>query len=149
MMGATGFPPIPYADENLVTIAAMPYIFAYRSSIPIYVKGRATVTVTDDWRSFSGNNGQHNQFERSSKEIDGGVLNSRPWFAKPKYPEAARVPKLQVRVTVKILLDEKGNIVSAEGSTAPRNFAPPQSKQQEARFTLTLIGTRPVKVLAF
>src|SRR6266496_527095 len=140
------FPTYSYADEELVFDNGEPLHVRMRVKYSDFVKGHASVTVTD---VGEGSPGVTDTTETdSAKPIDGGVLNSKALdLPKPKYPEAARSAKVVGRVTVKILLDEKGNIVSAEAIDGPEILrASAVEAARKARFTLTLIGTRPVRV---
>ena len=54
------------------------------------------------------------------KMINGGVLNGKAVsLPKPAYPEEAKVAKLQGTVQIKVIIDEGGNVESAEPSTEP------------------------------
>ena len=54
------------------------------------------------------------------KMINGGVLNGKAVsLPKPVYPEEAKVAKLQGTVQIKVVIDEGGNVESAEPSTEP------------------------------
>jgi len=120
--------------KNLFTIAAMPYIFRLQVKYSDFVKGRATVTVTDVGEASPGITDSTTNSSDPSKEIDGGVLNSKALdLPKPKYPEAARAAKITGRVTVKILLDEKGNIVSAEAIDGPQGTSRRASRSSKGR----------------
>ena len=49
------------------------------------------------------------------KMISGGILNGKALsLPKPEYPEAARAVKASGAVSVKVLIDEAGNVISAE-----------------------------------
>ncbi|HZE73052.1 MAG TPA: TonB family protein [Pyrinomonadaceae bacterium] len=146
--GRYWFPTYSYADEELIYDSGDALHIRLQVKYSDFVKGRATVTVTDVGEASPGITDSTTNSSDPSKEIDGGVLNSKALdLPKPKYPEAARAAKITGRVTVKILLDEKGNIVSAEAIDGPQELrAAAVEAARKARFTLTLIGTRPVKV---
>ena len=58
--------------------------------------------------------------------IKGGVLNGKAVsLPKPEYPESARAAKIEGIVSVKVLIDEEGNVISAEpvGSSSTRASA--------------------------
>ncbi len=144
--GRYWFPTYSYADEELIFDSGEALHIRLQVKYSDFVKGHASVTVTD---VGEGSPGVTDTTETdSAKPIDGGVLNSKALdLPKPKYPEAARSAKVVGRVTVKILLDEKGNIVSAEAIDGPEILrASAVEAARKARFTLTLIGTRPVRV---
>jgi TonB family protein len=80
--------------------------------------------------------------------VTGGILNgkaiSKPM---PSYPQEARNAGAQGTVTVKIVIDEEGNVISAEAVQGPqllREAAVNAAKQ--ARFSPTLLSGQPVKV---
>ena len=80
--------------------------------------------------------------------VTGGILNgkavSKPM---PPYPPEARDAGAQGTVTVKIVIDEEGNVISAEAVQGPqllREAAVNAAKQ--ARFSPTLLSGQPVKV---
>jgi TonB family protein len=144
--GRYWFPTYSYADEELIFDSGEALHLRMQVKYSDFVKGHASVTVTD---VGEGSPGVTDTTERDpAKPIDGGVLNSKALdLPKPKYPEAARSAKVVGRVTVKILLDEKGNIVSAEAIDGPEILRTSAVEAaRKARFTLTLIGTRPVRV---
>jgi protein TonB len=84
----------------------------------------------------------------SSKIIDGGVLDRKviskpqPWF-----PAAARAVRVQGTVTVEVIVDEEGYVISAR-ATNGHPFLQPSAVQaaRQARFTPTLLSGEPVKV---
>ena len=52
------------------------------------------------------------------KIINGGVLNGKAVsLPKPKYPEEAKAAKLEGTVRIKVVIDEEGNVESAEPAT--------------------------------
>ena len=104
--------------------------------------------------------------------IKGGVLNGKAVsLPKPEYPESARAAKIEGIVSVKVLIDEEGNVISAEPVTEPAKTArrvgegdtakvemvegaPPdpilldaaQRAAMMAKFSPTLLSGVPVKV---
>jgi TonB family protein len=143
--GRYWFPTYSYADEELVYDSGDVLHVRLKVRYSDFVKGHATVTVTDVGEASPG---LTDETAQANKPIDGGVLNNKALeLPKPKYPEEARKTKAAGRVTVKILLDEKGNLVSAEAIEGPEIFRPSALEAaKRAKFTLTLIGTRPVRV---
>lgn len=52
------------------------------------------------------------------KQINGGILNGKAIsLPKPVYPEQAKADKLEGRVRIEILINEQGEVVSAEPAT--------------------------------
>jgi len=82
------------------------------------------------------------------KEIIGGVLNAKASsLPKPVYPEAAKAVKASGEVRVKILVDESGNVISAEAiSGHPLLRAAAVSAASSAKFSPTILSGNPVKV---
>jgi len=76
------------------------------------------------------------------------ILNSRALsLPKPNYPALARNIRLQGMVTVQVLIDEEGRVVSAKAvSGHPILIPEAQRAAMQARFSPTLIGDQPVKV---
>ena len=75
------------------------------------------------------------------------VLNSRALsLPKPAYPEMAKRIRMQGTVTVQVLIDESGNVVSAKGSGPPLLIAAAENAARQARFSPTTISEIPVKV---
>ncbi len=90
---------------------------------------------------------------RSIKKLDpkpqtGGVLNGKAaYLPKPAYPAPALAVNAQGQVTVQVLLDETGKVISAtavSGSPLLRGAAIEAARR--ARFTPTLLSGIPVKV---
>jgi protein TonB len=76
------------------------------------------------------------------------VINSEALsLPKPPYPALARQIKVQGAVSVQVLIDENGRVVSAKSiSGHPMLIAAAQRAALEARFSPTLLGDQPVKV---
>jgi TonB family protein len=82
------------------------------------------------------------------KVVSGGVLNgkavSKP---QPEYPPIARAAGASGTVTVQILVDEEGNVVSASAvSGHPLLQQAAVAAAREAKFSPTLLSGQPVKV---
>jgi TonB family protein len=76
------------------------------------------------------------------------VINSEALsLPKPPYPPLAKQIRIQGAVSVQVLIDETGRVVSAKSiSGHPMLTAAAQRAAMEARFSPTLIGEQPVKV---
>lgn len=87
-------------------------------------------------------------FERSQRTISGGVLNGKAAsLPKPVYPPAARAVRAGGSVAVAVLIDESGQVVSANAvSGHPLLTAASEEAARKARFSPTLLEGRPVKV---
>jgi protein TonB len=80
--------------------------------------------------------------------IAGGVLNgkaiSKP---QPEYPAIAKAARAQGTVTVQILVDEEGRVISASAvSGHPLLQSAAVSAARQARFSQTWLEGQPVKV---
>lgn len=77
-----------------------------------------------------------------------GVIESKVIRkAVPPYPELARRARAQGMVTVQILLDEQGNVVSARATNGhPLLRAAAEQAAYQTRFSPTLLSNQPVKV---
>jgi len=75
-------------------------------------------------------------------------LNSRAIeLPKPPYPAIAKQMHLQGLVSVQVLIDETGRVVSARAiSGSPFLAVEAQRAAYKARFSPTFIGDQPVKV---
>jgi len=82
------------------------------------------------------------------KPVSGGVLNGTALsLPPPAYPESAKRMKVQGIVTVEVVLDETGKVISANATDGPqmlRDAAVLAAKR--ARFSPTKLSGMPVKV---
>ena len=75
------------------------------------------------------------------------VLNSEALsLPRPMYPKLALQIGLQGTVTVQVLIDETGRVVSAKGSGHPMLVPEAEKAARQARFSPTVISETPVKV---
>src|SRR5215212_2876193 len=76
------------------------------------------------------------------------VLTSKALFlATPNYPPLARPIRLQGVVTVQVLIDETGKVISAKAVSGPPILVPEAQKAaMQSRFSPTLLSEVPVKV---
>jgi protein TonB len=82
------------------------------------------------------------------KQISGGVLNGKATsLPKPPYPPAARAVRAAGAVSVQVLIDESGSVVSATAvSGHPLLRAAAVQAARSARFSPTQLSGQPVKV---
>jgi protein TonB len=82
------------------------------------------------------------------KTVSGGVLNGKAIsLPKPAYPPAAKAVRAGGSVSVQVLIDENGNVVSANAvSGHPLLQAAAASAARSAKFSPTLLSGQPVKV---
>lgn len=80
--------------------------------------------------------------------ISGGVLNGRAVVKpQPEYPAIAKAAREQGVVTILIVVDEAGNVVSAKAVTGPTHLKiAGERAASQAKFTPTTICGHPVKV---
>ena len=86
--------------------------------------------------------------ERKPMTISGGVLNGKA-ISKPQpaYPAIAKAAKASGNVTVQVLVDERGNVISARAvSGHPLLQQSAVSAARGAKFRPTLVSGQPVKV---
>jgi TonB family protein len=84
----------------------------------------------------------------SVRTVSGGVLNAKATsLPKPAYPPLAKQVGAYGTVVVQVLVDEKGNVVSAKAiSGHPILQASAVAAARGAKFTPTLLNGKPVKV---
>jgi periplasmic protein TonB len=82
------------------------------------------------------------------KTISGGVLNGKAIsLPKPAYPPAARAVRASGSVSVQVLIDENGHVVSASAVSGHQLLQQAAvSAARGARFSPTLLSGQPVKV---
>lgn len=82
------------------------------------------------------------------KQISGGVLNGKATsLPKPPYPPAARAVRASGAVSVQVLIDESGSVVSASAvSGHPLLRAAAVQAARGARFSPTMLSGQAVKV---
>lgn len=85
---------------------------------------------------------------RVPKMVSGGILNGKAIsLPMPEYPAAARAVRASGAVSVQVLIDEEGNVVSASAvSGHPLLRAAAESAARNSTFSRTLISGQPVKV---
>lgn len=83
-----------------------------------------------------------------TRPVSGGVLNGRAInLPKPDYPQSAKTARAEGVVTVEVVLDEEGKVISAravDGSSFLRQAAVDAARK--ARFSPTILSGQPVKI---
>ena len=81
--------------------------------------------------------------------ISGGVLNGKATsLPKPAYPPIARAARASGTVFVQVIIDEEGNVVSAQAiSGHPLLQAAAVAAARQAKFSPTTLAGQPVKVI--
>lgn len=82
------------------------------------------------------------------KTISGGVINGKATsLPKPPYPAAARAVRAAGTVSVQVLIDESGRVVSASAASGhPLLQQAAVQAARQARFSPTVLSGQPVKV---
>jgi protein TonB len=82
------------------------------------------------------------------KTISGGVINGKAInLPKPIYPAAARAIRAAGAVNVRVMVDENGDVVSAEAvSGHPLLRASATASAREAKFKPTILSGKPIRV---
>lgn len=83
----------------------------------------------------------------SNRPVNAGVLNGRAVdLPTPAYPPIARQAKASGRVTVQVLVDEGGNVLSAKATGGhPMLRAPSEAAARQSRFNPVKVGDRSVQ----
>jgi len=89
-----------------------------------------------------------NNSAKTSRTISGGVLNGNATsLPPPGYPAIAKTAHASGTVTVQVLVDEEGKVVTAHAvSGHPLLQAAAVAAARQARFTPTKLSGQPVKV---
>ena len=140
--GRYWFPTYSYADEEL--------IFEDGGSIHVRMKvrymdfnpARATLKVTEVGEDEGGTT------PGAAKPFEGGVLNSKALsLPKPVYPEEAKRLKISGPVTVRVVIDENGKVISAQATDGPAALrAHAEAAARQATFAPTTKDGITVKV---
>ena len=80
--------------------------------------------------------------------VSGGVLNGKALsLAKPDYPPAARAERASGTVSVAVVVDESGSVISASAVSGPHSlWQASAAAARVSKFSPTLVGGKPVKV---
>ena len=155
--GRYWFPTYTYADEELIFDNGEPLHIRMKVRFSEFILAHATVTITEaeDQRTPPKPTPQapSPQLPKPPPEpidrqnpVDGGVLNGKAIeLPEPVLPPGA--PKLAGKVTVRVLVDETGKVISAEIEDGRIELRRPSVEAaRKARFAPTLVGGQPVKV---
>jgi len=112
--GRYWFPTYSYADEELVFDNGGSLHVRMKVRYMDFTLARATLKVTE----ISESEGPTST--GVAKPIEGGVLNSRAIsLPKPVFPEEAKRVRASGRVTVRVVVDENGKVISAQATDGP------------------------------
>ena len=148
---------IPPRDPNKYTVKGDINFDAANAPPPDY-KGSVNTGGTGSDSGATGGGGDSDTgggappppppVKKVPKQISGGVLNGKATsLPKPPYPPAARAVRASGAVTVQVLIDESGSVVSATAvSGHPLLRAAAVQAARGARFSPTQLSGQPVKV---
>jgi TonB family protein len=116
-----------------------------------FTPARATLKVTEVGENDSANPSDEPSSKGIAKPVEMGELNKKALsLPKPTYPEEARRLKASGKVTVKIVVDENGKVVSAIASDGPLPLrAAAEEAARLAAFEPVIQGGITVKVSGF
>jgi len=82
------------------------------------------------------------------KPVSGGALNGRAiTLPQPAYPDQARRARVSGTITVDVVVDEQGKVISATAQNGPALLREPAIQAAlKAKFSPTLLSGQPVKV---
>jgi TonB family protein len=82
------------------------------------------------------------------KPVSGGALNGRAiTLPQPAYPDQARRARVSGTITVEVVVDEQGKVISATAQNGPALLREPAIQAAlKAKFSPTLLSGQPVKV---
>ena len=141
--GRFWFPTYSYADEELIFDSGDSLHIRMKVRYTDFTPTRATLKVTEVGENETGGDSSG-----IAKPVEGGPLDSKA-ISKPKavLSEEAKRLKLSGRITVKVLIDENGKVVSAvaqNGPAALREAA--EAAAREATFAPMTQGGITVRV---
>jgi TonB family protein len=84
----------------------------------------------------------------SANTVSGGVLDDKATSKpEPAYPAVAKAVRASGRVTVRVIVDENGNVISARATSGhPLLRAAAEQAARQARFNPTELAAKPAKV---
>ena len=112
--GQYWFPTYSYADEELVFENGGSLHIRMKVLYTDFTPARATLKVTEV--------GENDEAPSTgvAKPVEGGVLNAKAVsLPKPVFPEEAKRVKASGKVTVRVVVDENGKVISAKATDGP------------------------------
>ena len=111
--GRYWFPTYSYADEELIFDNGNSIHIRMKVKYTDFAPARATLKVTEIGEDEGGT-------ARDAKPIEGGNLNSKALsLPPPKLSEEAKRQKQSGKITVRVIVDENGKVVSAVAQNGP------------------------------
>ena len=125
--GRYWFPTYSYADEELIFDSGNSVHIRMKVRYSDFAPARATLKVTEIGEDEGG------ATPGEAKPIEGGLLNSKALsLPQPKLSEEAKRTKQSGKITVRVIIDENGKVISARamnGSAALREAAEAAARQ--------------------
>jgi len=143
--GRYWFPTYSYADEELIFDNGGTLHVRLKVRYFDFAPARATLKVTEVGES---ENPSSTPDKGVAKPIEGGVLNSKALnLPKPKYPEEARRVRVSGKVTVRVVVDEEGKVISALATDGPLPLRPAaEDAARQTTFAPTIQDGVTVKI---
>lgn len=141
--GRYWFPTYSYADEELVFDNGNTLHVRLKVRYTDFAPARATLKVTE-----IGENDVPEAGAGVAKPVDVGSLNGKAVsLPKPVYPQEAKRLKVSGPVTVRVVVDENGNVTSAKAIDGPAPLREPaEAAARNAKFAPTTENGITVKV---
>lgn len=112
--GRYWFPTYSYADEELIFDNGGSLHVRMKVRYSDFAPARATLKVTEIGEDETPSG------DKAAKPLEAGLLNSKALsLPKPKTPEEARRVKASGKVTVAVIVDESGKVISAKAIDGP------------------------------
>lgn len=142
--GRYWFPTFSYADEELVFDNGASLHVRMKIRYTDFTPTKATLKVTEIGESEVPTTSSSGV----AKPIEGGVLNSKALsLPKPVAPEEAKRIKASGKVTVRVVVDENGKVISAQATDGPLPLrAAAEAAARQATFAPTVKDGVTVKV---
>jgi TonB family protein len=141
--GRYWFPTYSYADEELIFDNGGSIHVRMKVRYTDFTPSRATLKVTE-----IGENDDSTSSTGVAKPVEAGALNAKAIsLPKPVYTEEAKRQKASGRVTVRVVVDENGKVISAKAMNGPavlREAA--EAAARQAVFTPTTQDGITVKI---
>jgi TonB family protein len=141
--GRYWFPTYSYADEELIFDNGGSLHVRMKVRYMDFTPTRATLKVTE-----IGESEVPTTSSGVAKPVERGVLNSKAVvLAKPTYPEEAKRLRASGRVTVRVVVDENGKVISAMATDGPLPLrAAAEDAARKSSFAPTTVDGITVKV---
>jgi TonB family protein len=145
--GRYWFPTYSYADEELIFDSGDSLHVRMKIRYTDFTPTKATLKVTEIGESEVPSTSPTTS-SSVAKPIEGGVLNSKALsLPKPVTPEEGKRLKATGRVTVRVVVDENGKVISAQATDGPESLrAAAEAAARQATFAPVVKDGVTVKV---